>query len=83
MLKCYEQTSSFQIWYLLQVSKYLGQGMFTMVQHLLFFSEQLEDIWASWLWVSVMLVLKFGLILAWYRFPATEEFVAIFDIFVV
>ncbi len=52
-------------------------------EHLLFFSEQLEDIWASWLWVSVMLVLKFGPILAWYRFPATEEFVAIFDIFVV
>ncbi len=82
MLKCYEQMSSFQIWYLLQVSKYLGQGMFTMVQHL-FFSEQLEDIWASWLWVSVILVLKCGPILAWYRFPATEEFVAIFDIFVV
>ncbi len=27
-------------------------GMFTMVEHLLFFSKQFEDIWASRLWVS-------------------------------
>ncbi len=25
--------------------------------------------------------LEFGLILAWYRFPATEEFVVVFDVF--
>ncbi len=40
-----------------------------------------EDIWAPRLWVSGVLVLEFGPILAWYRFPAAEEFVVIFDIF--
>ncbi len=57
--------------------------MFTTVQYLLFFSKQFEDIWASRLWVSGVLVLEFGPILAWYRFPAAEEFVVIFDIFFV
>ncbi len=51
---------------------------FTMVQHLLFFSEQFEDVWASRLWV---LVLEFGPILAWYKFPAVEEFVVVWRIF--
>ncbi len=37
---------------------------------LLFFSKQFEDVWASRLWVSGVLVLEFGPILAWYRFPA-------------
>ncbi len=30
-------------------------GMFTMVKHLLFFSKQFEDVWASRLWVSGVL----------------------------
>ncbi len=51
---------------------------FTMVQHLLFYSEQFEDVWPSRLWV---LVLEFGPILAWYRFPAVEEFVVVWRIF--
>ncbi len=55
--------------------------MFTMVLHLLFFSKQFEDVWASRLWVSGVLVLEFGPILAWYRFPAAEEFVVVFDVF--
>ncbi len=46
--------------------------------YLPFFSKQFEDVWASRLWV---LVLKFGPILAWYTFPAAEEFVVIFDVF--
>ncbi len=54
--------------------------MFTMVQHLLFFSKQFEDVWASRLWVSV---LEFVPILVWYRFPAAEEFAVIFDVFLV
>ncbi len=33
--------------------------------------------------VSGVLVLEFGPILAWYEFPATEEFVVVFDIFFV
>ncbi len=57
--------------------------MFTMVSHLLFFSKQFEDVWASRLYVSGVLVLGFGPILAWYRFPAAEEFVVIFDVFFV
>ncbi len=32
------------------------------------------------LWVSGVLVLEFGPILAWYRFPAAEEFVVVFDV---
>ncbi len=44
------------------------------------FSKQFEDVWASRLWV---LVLEFGPILAWYRFPTAEEFVVIFDAFFV
>ncbi len=52
--------------------------MFTMVQHILFFLKQFEDIWALGLWVSV---LEFGPILAWYMFPAAEVFVVIFDVF--
>ncbi len=55
-----------------------NERTFTMVQHLLFFSEQFEDVWASRLWV---LVLEFGPILAWYRFPAVEEFVVVWRIF--
>ncbi len=58
-------------------------GLFTMVKHLLFFSKQFEDIWASRLWVSGVLVLEFDPILAWYRFPAAEEFVVVFDVFLV
>ncbi len=34
-------------------------------------------------WVSGVLVLGFGPILAWYRFPAAEEFVVVFDVFFV
>ncbi len=49
-------------------------GMFTMEWYLIFFSKQFEDVWASKLWVSV---LEFGPILAWYRFPAAEEFVVV------
>ncbi len=45
------------------------------------FSKHFEDIWASSLWVSWILVLEFGPILAWYRFPASEEFVVVFDLF--
>ncbi len=72
-------TSSFQILCLLQVSKYLGWGH---VYHgVAVFLKQFEDVWASRLWVSGVLVLEFGRILAWYRFPAAEEFVVIFDIF--
>ncbi len=56
--------------------------MFTMVYHL-FFSKQFEDIWASRSWVSGVLVLEFGPIRASYKFPVTEEFVAIFDVFFV
>ncbi len=37
--------------------------MFTRVYHLLFFSKQFEDVWASRLWVSGVLVLEFGPIL--------------------
>ncbi len=55
--------------------------MFTMVSHLLFFSKQFEDVWASRLLVSGVLVLEFGPILACYRFPSAEEFVVVFDIF--
>ncbi len=55
--------------------------MFTMVWHLLFFSKQFEDIWALRLLVSGVLVLEFGPILAWYRFPAAEEFVVVFNVF--
>ncbi len=55
-------------------------GMFTMVYHLLFFSKWFEDVWASRLWVSGVLVLEFCPILAWYRFPAAEEFVVVFDV---
>ncbi len=55
--------------------------MFTMVYYLLF-SKQFEDVWASRLWVSGVLVLEFGPILAWY-IPAAEEFVVIFDVFFV
>ncbi len=40
------------------------------------FSKQYEDVWASRLWVSGVLV-EFGPILAWDRFPAAEEFVVI------
>ncbi len=58
-------------------------GMFTMVQHLLFFSKQFEDVWTSRLWVSGVLMLEFGPILAWNRFPAAEEFVVVFDVFLV
>ncbi len=47
--------------------------MFTMVQYL-FLSKQFEDVWASRLWVSGVLVLEFGPILAWYKFPAAEQF---------
>ncbi len=43
--------------------------------------KQFEDVWASRLWVSGVLLLEFGPILAWYRFPAAEEFVVVFDIF--
>ncbi len=56
-------------------------GMFTTVYHLLFFSKQFEDVWASKLWVSGVSVLEFCPIFAWYRFPAAEEFVVVFDIF--
>ncbi len=35
----------------------------------------------SGLRVSVVLVLEFGPILAWYRFPAAAEFVVVFDVF--
>ncbi len=28
-------------------------------------------------------LLEYGLILAWYRFPAAEEFVVVFDVFFV
>ncbi len=52
-----------------------------MGQYLLFFSKQFEDVWASKFWVSGVSVLEFGLILAWYRFPAAEAFVVIFDVF--
>ncbi len=55
--------------------------MFNMVKHLLFFSKQFEDFWASSLWVSGVLVLEFGPIPSWYRFPAAEEFVFVFDVF--
>jgi len=34
-----------------------------------------------WLWVSGVLVLKFGPIPAWHRFPAAEEFVVVFGVF--
>ncbi len=53
------------------------------VYHLLFFSKQFKDVWASRLWVSGVLVLDIGPILAWYRFPAAEEFVVIFDVFLI
>ncbi len=43
--------------------------------------KQFEDVWASRLWVSGVLELEFGPILAWYRFPAAEEFVVVFDVF--
>ncbi len=33
-------------------------GMFSMLQHLLFLSKQFEDVWASRLWVSGVLVLN-------------------------
>ncbi len=57
--------------------------MFSMVQHLLFFSKQFETVWASSLHISGVLILEFGLILAWYRFPAAEEFMVVFDVFFV
>ncbi len=47
------------------------------------FSKLFEDVWASSLGVSGVLVLEFGPILAWYRFPAAEEFVVIFNVFLV
>ncbi len=49
----------------------------------IFFSKQFEDVWASKLCVSGVLVFEFGPILAWYRFPAAEEFVVVFDVFFV
>ncbi len=33
--------------------------------------------------VSGILEMEFGPILAWYRFPAAEEFVVVFDVFFV
>ncbi len=36
------------------------------------FQNSLKTFWASILWVSGVLVLKFGPILAWNRFPATK-----------
>ncbi len=53
-----------------------------MVQYL-FFSKQFEDIWALRLLVSGVLVLEFCPILAWYKFPAAEEFVVVFYVFFV
>ncbi len=38
------------------------------------FQNSLRDVWASRLWVSGVLVLEFGPILPWYRFPAAAEF---------
>ncbi len=58
-------------------------GMFTMVQHLLFFLKQFEDVWSSRLCFSGVLLLEFGPILAWYRFPAAKECVVLFDVFFV
>ncbi len=46
-----------------------------MSQYLIY--NQFEDAWASRLWVSGVLVLEFGPILAWYRFPVAEEFVVV------
>ncbi len=46
-------------------------------------SSSFHLFWASRLWVSGVLVLEFGPILAWYRFPAAEEFVVVFDVFFV
>ncbi len=40
-----------------------------------------DGVWASRLWVSGVLVLEFGPILAWYKFPAAEEFVVVFEVF--
>ncbi len=41
------------------------------------FSKQFEDIWASGLLITGVLVMEFGPILAWYRIPAAEEFFCI------
>ncbi len=46
-------------------------------------SKKFEDVWASRLWVSGVLVLEFVSILSWYRFPAAEEFVVVFEVFFV
>ncbi len=35
------------------------------------------------LWVFEVLVLEFGPVLAWYRFPAAEVFVVVIDVFFV
>ncbi len=62
--------------------KIVGTGAcLPYVASLLF--KQVEDVWASMLWVSGALLLEFGPILAWYRFQAAEEFVVIFAIFFV
>ncbi len=50
---------------------------------LLLFKKLFKDVWASSLRVSGVLVLQFGPILALYWFPASEEFVVVFDIFFV
>ena len=56
------------------------RAMFSMVEHLLF-SKQFEDVWAPSLWVSGLLMLEFGPVLVWCRFPAAEEFLVVFNIF--
>ncbi len=43
------------------------------------FSKQFEDIWASGLLITGVLVMEFGPILAWYRIPAAEEFFFVFN----
>ncbi len=50
--------------------KIVGTGTFLPC---LFFSKQFEDVWASRLWVSGVLVLEFGPILAWYRFQLLKS----------
>ncbi len=49
--------------------------MFTMVLHLLFFSKQFEDVWASSLWV---LVLEFGPIQGSRFWPDITSYITIF-----
>ncbi len=56
------------------------EDMFTMCSISSTF-KQFEDVWGTRLWVSGVLLLEFDLILAWYRFPAAEEFVVVFAIF--